>query len=142
MTPTVTELSQVISQVAAPAFLLGAVVSLISVLISRMAQVVDRACTLDALDDDTDTTAKLKSDIPRLKRRAELLNKAVFFSTISAITTSLIIIFAFVSASFNIEYVYGVGILFILSVGFFTTALVNLAREIRMSLKDSDYFGI
>jgi hypothetical protein len=29
---------------------------------------------LDAVADDNDTTAKLKSDIPRLKRRAELLN--------------------------------------------------------------------
>lgn len=42
-TPSVTQLSQVIAQVTAPAFLLGAVAAFISVLISRMNRVIDRS---------------------------------------------------------------------------------------------------
>jgi hypothetical protein len=42
-TPTSTQLSQVIAQVTAPAFLLGAVAAFISVLISRMNRIsIDR----------------------------------------------------------------------------------------------------
>jgi hypothetical protein len=41
-TPTATQLSQVISQVTAPAFLLGAVAAFISLLIARLNRVIDR----------------------------------------------------------------------------------------------------
>jgi len=40
-TPSIEQLSRVIGSVAAPAFLLGAVAALISVLISRMNRVID-----------------------------------------------------------------------------------------------------
>jgi Protein of unknown function (DUF2721) len=83
-TPTAAQLSQVISQVTAPAFLLGAVAAFVSVLISRMDRIIDRSQALDAIADDNKVKASLKSDIPRLKARAVLLNKAIFFSTISA----------------------------------------------------------
>jgi hypothetical protein len=42
-TPSVTQLSQVIGQVTAPAFLLGAVAAFTSVLISRMNRIIDRS---------------------------------------------------------------------------------------------------
>ena len=78
-TPSVGQLSQVIAQVAAPAFLLGAVAAFTSVLISRMNRIIDRSQALSAISEDDPVKAKLKSDIPRLKRRAALMNKAIFF---------------------------------------------------------------
>ena len=50
-TPSVTQLSQVISQAAAPAFLLGAQAAFISVLISRMNRIVDRTIALNGIPD-------------------------------------------------------------------------------------------
>jgi hypothetical protein len=100
--PSVAQIAQVISQVTAPAFLLGAVAAFTSALISRMNRIIDRSQALNAIRDDDETRAKLKSDIPRLRRRAELLNKAILYSTISAIVTSLLVIVAFVSAYFNV----------------------------------------
>jgi hypothetical protein len=47
-----TQLSQVIAQVTAPAFLLGAVAAFISVLIARMNRIVDRSQALNAITDD------------------------------------------------------------------------------------------
>jgi Protein of unknown function (DUF2721) len=79
-TPSVTQLSQVIGQVTAPAFLLGAVAAFTSVLISRMNRIIDRSQALNAIGDDDASKAHLKSDIPRLKRRAALLNSAILFS--------------------------------------------------------------
>ena len=91
-TPSVTQLSQVITQITAPSFLLGAVAAFISVLVARMNRIIDRSQALNAIDDDDTSKARLKTDIPRLKRRATLLNKAILFSTLSAIVTSLLVI--------------------------------------------------
>ena len=71
-TPSVTQLSQVIAQVTAPSFLLGAVAAFISVLIARMNRIIDRSQTLNAISDDDVSRASLKADIPRLKRRARV----------------------------------------------------------------------
>ena len=51
-TPSVTQISQVITQVTAPSFLLGAVAAFTSVLISRMNRIIDRSQALNAISDD------------------------------------------------------------------------------------------
>jgi hypothetical protein len=71
LTPSITQLSQVITQVTAPTFLLGAVAAFVSVLPSRMNRIIDRSQALNAISDNDQTKARLKSDIPRLKRRDE-----------------------------------------------------------------------
>jgi hypothetical protein len=139
-TPSVTQLAQVIAQVAAPSFLLGAVASYIALLMARMNRIIDRAQALNAIGDDEPARAHLKTDIPRLKRRAALLNKAILLSTISAITTSLLVIVAFISAYLNVKHEYGVALLFIFSLGFFTASLVNLARDTHVALTEFDHY--
>jgi hypothetical protein len=138
--PSLPQLSQVITQVTAPAFLLGAVASFTSVLIARMNRIIDRSQVLNAIGDNESSRAHLKSDIPRLMRRAVLLNKSILFSTFAAITTSVLVIVAFVSAYFNIAHEYGVGVLFVLALVFFTASLVNLARETRIALHELDHY--
>jgi uncharacterized membrane protein (DUF485 family) len=139
--PTVAHLSQVIHDVTAPAFLLGALAGFISLLIARMNRVIDRSQALNAIGDNDDVKGHLKSDIPRLKRRAALLNRAIFFSTISAIVAAFLVIVSFANAYLNIRHEYGVGLLFILSIGFFVTSLIYLALEVRIALHEYDYFG-
>ena len=140
-TPSVEQISLVITQVTGPAFLLGAVAAFISVLISRLNQIIDRSQALDAIKDDNPQKVRLKSDVPRLKQRAALLNGAIFFATMSAIVTSLLVIVAFVTAYFNLRHEYGVAALFILALAFFTASLVNLARETRIALHEYDHFS-
>jgi len=140
-TPSITQLSQVIGQVTAPAFLLGAVAAFTSVLISRMNRIIDRSQTLNAIRDDDASKAHLKSDIPRLKRRAALLNSAILFSTVSAIITSLLVIVAFVCAFYNMPHEYAVALLFVVALGFFTVSLVYLAREARIALNELDHYS-
>jgi VIT1/CCC1 family predicted Fe2+/Mn2+ transporter len=140
-TPSVTQLSQVIGQVTAPAFLLGAVAAFTSVLISRMNRIIDRSQALNAIRDDDASKAHLKLDIPRLKRRAALLNSAILFSTMSAIITSLLVIVAFVCAFYNMRHEYAVAVLFVVALGFFTVSLVYLAREARIALNEFDHYS-
>src|SRR6516162_2951972 len=138
VTPSIDQLARIIGNVAAPAFLLGAVAAFISVLISRINRVVDRAQFLHGIGDADASKAYLKADIPRLRRRAVLLNRALFCSILSAILTSLIIIVAFISAMFNLAHEYGVAILFVGALVTFCISLVDLARETRIALHDND----
>ena len=138
-TPSVEQLSRIIGSVAAPAFLLGAVAAFISVLISRMNRIIDRSQFLHGIGDGDGAKSYLKADIPRLKSRAALLNRAVFYATLSAIATALLIIVAFILAMLHIAHEYGVAILFIVAIGFFCVSLVNLARETLIALHEFDY---
>jgi hypothetical protein len=139
-TPSVEQLSQVIAQVAAPSFLLGAVAAFISLLISRMNRVIDRIQALNSIADGDGAKAHLKDDIPRLKRRAHLLNKAILFAATSAIVTCLLVIVAFIAAFFRLKHEYGVAVLFILALVFFTASLTNLVRETRIALHEYDLY--
>lgn len=138
-TPSVEQLSSIIGNVAAPAFLLGAVAAFISVLISRMNRVIDRSQVLHGIADGDSAKSYLKKDIPRLKRRAALLNRSIFYSTVSAIITALLIIVAFASAMLHMPHEYGVAVLFIAALVFFILSLVNLARETQIALHDFDH---
>lgn len=62
-TPSVEQLSSIIGNVAAPAFLLGAVAAFISVLISRMNRVIDRSQVLHGIADGDAAKSYLKKDI-------------------------------------------------------------------------------
>ena len=139
-TPTVSQLSQVISQAVAPAFILGALAAFISVLIVRMNRVVDRSQTLNAIGGDDPARVHLKTDLPRLKQRAVMLNRAILYALISAIFATLLVMVAFVSAFFGIQHERGIAVLFIVTLGFFAASLINLARETRIALHEFDYY--
>jgi hypothetical protein len=139
-TPSVSQLSQVISQAVAPAFILGALAAFLSVLILRMNRVVDRSQALNAIGGDDPARVHLKTDLPRLKRRAMLLNNAILFASISAICATLLVVVAFVSAFFGIQHERGIAVLFVVTLGFFAAALINLARETRIALHEFDYY--
>jgi uncharacterized protein DUF2721 len=138
VTPSIDQLARIIGNVAAPAFLLGAVASFISVLVSRINRVVDRAQFLHCITDGDASKAYLKTDIPRLRHRASLLNRSLFCSILSAILTALIIIVAFISALFNVAHEYGVAMLFMAALLMFCASLIDLARETRIALHDND----
>ena len=118
---------------------MGAVAAFISVLISRMNRVIDRSQFLHSIAENDLDKSYLKTDIPRLKLRAALLNRSIFYSTVSAIVTGLLIVVAFASAMLHLAHEYGVAILFIAALVFFILALVNLARETRIALHDLDH---
>jgi len=140
LTPSVTQLSQIIAQITAPSFLLGAVAAFVSVLIQRMNRVIDRMQVLNDIDDNDSRRARLKADLPRLERRAVFLNRAIFLATASAIVTSLLVVVAFVAAMFSVRHEFGIALLFIVALGCFTMALINLALELRIALHGFDNF--
>src|SRR3954463_2201406 len=107
-TPSVSQLSNVISQAAAPAFLLGALAAFIAVLISRLNRILDRTIVLNAIPENDVTRSRLKADMPRLLRRASMVNRAIFWAVVGSITINLMVIVAFLSAFFQVEHERGV----------------------------------
>jgi hypothetical protein len=139
-TPTVSQLSHVISQAAAPAFLLGALAAFIAVLISRQNRIVDRTIVLNGIPDD-DVRYRLKADLPRLMRRAAMLNRAIFWAVIGSISVTVLVVVAFASAFLQIQHERGVAILFMVALGAFTASLVDFAREVRIALSEFDHYA-
>ncbi|WP_166293846.1 DUF2721 domain-containing protein [Bradyrhizobium sp. 2S1] len=140
-TPTVSQLSHVISQSAAPAFLLGAIAAFIAILISRLNRIIDRTIVLNGISEVNTTKVRLRADLPRLMRRTAMLNRAIFWAVISSITIAVLVIVAFVSAFFAIQHERGVAILFIASLAAFTVSLVDFAREVRIALSEFDHYA-
>jgi hypothetical protein len=140
-TPSVSQLSHVISQATAPAFLLGAIAAFIAILISRLNRVIDRTIVLNAISEVDTTKSRLKADLPRLMRRTAMLNRAIFWAVISSITVTVLVIVAFASAFFAVEHERGVAMLFVASLGSFTVSLVDFAREVRIALSEFDHYA-
>src|SRR6202035_4412714 len=94
-TPSVTQLAHVISQATAPAFLLGALAAFIAVLINRLNRIVDRTVVLNGIPDEDTVRQRIKADLPRLMRRAAMMNRAIFWAVIASIAVTLLVIVAF-----------------------------------------------
>jgi hypothetical protein len=138
--PEVDQLAQIMSHATAPAFILGAVAGFISILIARMETIVGRIRGLNEIADDDAARAQLKSDIPRLKRRAKLLNSAIRLALGSGICTSLLLVVAFVSAFFRLRHEYGVGLLFVVAVVLLGASLFRFTQEVRIGLSEADHY--
>lgn len=135
---SISQLSDVISHVVAPAFLIGAVASFISILISRMDGVIDRLRFLNALPTEGHEKSRLKADIPRLKRRAALLQRSLFLAIASGAAGAVLIIVAFGAALLQRTHVWGTAILFVLSMGLLCAALMVLAAEVKIGFNEFD----
>lgn len=140
-TPSVSQLSNVISQSAAPAFLLGALAAFIAILISRLNRIVDRTIILNGIPDDDTVRYRLKGDLPRLMRRAAMMNRAIFWAVVASLAVTLLVIVAFVTAFFELQHERGVAIFFMISLGAFTISLIDFAREVRMALSEFDHYA-
>jgi hypothetical protein len=102
--------------------------------------IIDRIRSLNSIADDNTARARLKSDIPRLERRARLMNNAIYLAVGSGICTTVLVILAFASAFVGIRHEQVVGLLFVVALGLLGAALFTLAREVRIALNEFDHF--
>ena len=138
---SVSQLSHVISQAAAPVFILAALAAFTALLIARQNRIVDRTIALNGISDNDVVKGRLKADLPRLMRRAAMMNRAILFSVISSLTITVLVIVAFASALLHFQHEVGVAILFIVSLVAFAVSLVEFAREVRIALNELDHYG-
>jgi Protein of unknown function (DUF2721) len=135
-TPSVSHLSQVISESIAPAFILGAVASFISVLVTRLNRIIDRCRILDSGEPNQGPPDGSGVELFRLNARADLINRAIYCAVGSAFTTLLLMIAAFVAAFLDFPHERGVGVLFVIALILFGASLVYFGREIQIVIND------
>jgi hypothetical protein len=138
--PDAGQLSQVISQATGPAFILGAVAGFVSILLGRMAAVMDRIRHLNDIADDEKARAHLKSDIPRLRRRLVLLNGAVRLALASGVCTALLLVVSFGSAFLRLQHVFGASWLFFLAVALLGAVLFRFGQEVGIGISEADHY--
>jgi Protein of unknown function (DUF2721) len=138
--PDVVQLSHVIGEAMAPAFMLGAVAGFVSILLGRLASLVERIRHLNEIGDDEQSRARLKSDLPRLRRRVRILNNATRLALASGVCTTLLLVVAFGSALLNVEHIYGAGILFFLAVALLAASLARFGQEVGMGISEADHY--
>jgi hypothetical protein len=125
--PDAERLADVFSEAAAPAFFLGAVAGLISILMSRLSDVMMRARKAErALGDDP----------VYLLKRARLLLSAIRLCLAGGICTTLLLALAFLAAFLRLPHVYGAAVLFLLATGLVGCALFRFFQEVHVSLNE------
>ena len=135
---SIDQLSQIISQVVAPAFLLGAVASFVSILASRMNGVIERMRYINDLPAEGHVKSRLKQDLPRLRRRVDLLQRSLLLAIASGVAGAMLIVVAFGAALLHREHVWGTALLFTASMVLLCVSLCLLAFEVRIGLNEFD----
>jgi len=140
-TLTSNQFALVISQAAAPAFMLGAVASFLTVLFSQLNLVIGRLRDIRAVPDASATNAQLEAAAPRLKARLARIGWAIGWAIASGVATCFVIIAAFAGAWFGIRHEIGAAILFTTSLVCFTMALIIFGYEIKVAMRDVAEFN-
>jgi hypothetical protein len=137
--PDAAQLSRVIQEAVAPAFLLGAVAGFVSILLGRTTSLVERIRHLNDITDE-ETRARLKTDIPLLRRRVVLLNSAIRFALASGMCTALLLVAGFASALLRLQHVYSAAVLFFLAVVLLVASLLRFFQEASIGLTEADHY--
>ena len=140
LVPDAGQLAQVMSQATGPAFVLGAVAAFVAVLLGRMTSVLDRIRSLNEINDGDIARSHLKSDIPRLRQRAKLLNSATHLALLSGLCTAVLLVVGFLSALFGLRHEYEAGLLFAVALALLGGAIFRFGQEVRMGLSEADHY--
>jgi len=129
-------IAHAIQMAIAPVFLLTGIASMLGVLTSRLARVIDRARLLE--DHLPDLTGEHKvvigGDLRMLSRRARHINRAIGLFTTAALLVCLIIMTLFVGASIPQDTSHVVTVCFVLAMLCLITGLLSFLREVQLAI--------
>lgn len=134
---TIHDISHVIQLSVAPVFLLTALGTILGVLSSRLARIVDRARALnDRLETATvDRIPPIHAEMRTLASRRRLVNMAITSGTTAALLVCVSIATVFLGAVMKASVSTAVALLFILAMGAFVAALVFFLREVLLAVR-------
>ena len=134
---TIHDISHVIQLSVAPVFLLTALGTILGVLSSRLARIVDRARALnDRLETATEARIPpIHAEMRTLASRRRLVNLAITSGTTAALLVCVSIATVFLGAIMKASVSTAVALLFILAMGAFVAALVFFLREVLLAVR-------
>jgi hypothetical protein len=137
---TIYDISHVIQLSVAPVFLLTSIGTILGVLSTRLARIVDRARALkERLEDAPEARALLiHSEMRTLAQRRHLVNLAITAGVTAALLVCVSIATVFLGALMKASVAMVVASLFILAMAAFVAALVAFLREILLAARSLD----
>lgn len=135
-TNALADITHTIQLAVAPVFLLTALGTTLSVLMNRLARIIDRARLLESRlpAGDEPPPVEMHTELETLFTRAQMIHRALTSGVAAALTICLLIITAFVGYLSQSNLGFVVAALFILAMALFAFALVNFLREAVLSL--------
>jgi len=130
-TANVSMVAHVIQQAVAPVFLMTGVGAILSVLINRLARIVDRYRSLND-SKEYDRTSR-KKEMETLSRRAALIHWAISLCTICALFICIVIAALFVGSETGMDPSQVISILFIAAMLALIAGLLCFLREIALA---------
>jgi Protein of unknown function (DUF2721) len=130
--------SLIAPQALAPAFLLLAVASFLTLLMNRLWRVSERLRELEEKtlahlnEQDRALLAKW------LTKRGRLLYRGIRSIVAAGICVATVILIVFFNALVGMQREWGASVLFVMSIMMFTHALICLFRELNIAIKDFD----
>lgn len=127
--------SHVIQLAVAPVFLLTGVGAILSVLINRLARVVDRFRALEGeLPKVSDVArASIQGEMKVMSRRARMIHWAIGLCTGCALLVCLVIALLFIGSAIAIDLSAVISLLFILAMLALVAGLLCFLREITLA---------
>jgi hypothetical protein len=136
------DIARTIQLAVAPVFLLTALGTIIGVLTTRLARVVDRTRVLTArIDSTARATDVLTTSMPPneelviLGRRRILVNRAITCATMAALLVCLVVLLAFLGFMLDRNFSRLIAMLFIAAMTMFIAALSFFLREIIVTVR-------
>jgi hypothetical protein len=139
--PDAAQLTHIFSDATAPTFFLGSVAAFASLMTSRMQAALSRVQFINAIPENDSSRVHLKADVDRLLRRARLLKNGILASLRAAFCATALLADLFFTEFFGLKHAYGAGFLFAIATMFLGYALYCFAKEVEMSLGETDGFG-
>lgn len=137
------DITHTIQLAVAPVFLLTAIGTTLSVLVTRLARIIDRARTLEYRFGSAPVKEqrRIRAELDQLSHRARIIHASLTAGVASALSVCLLIMIAFIGYLTQTNLGQPVAVLFILSMGLLVLTLVSFLSEIFVSVK-SLQFGL
>ncbi|MCW3847959.1 DUF2721 domain-containing protein [Sphingomonas sp. LB-2] len=120
----------------APVFLLAGIGAILNVMVGRLARIVDRARTVEALHPRSTGPEHDRHvwELRLIDRRVTVINSAIFLVVASALSICLVVALMFVSRLVNFHIGGVVAATFVLSMLLLMAGLIFFLIEVRLSL--------
>jgi Protein of unknown function (DUF2721) len=130
--PQIADVGEVVRLAVAPVFLLSGVGVTLTLLVGRLARVVDRARALEQGESNTHESElhELGGRLSTLEQRARLLGRAIALCTVCALLVAMVVVALFLGALLNIRLAFLISMLFIIAMLSFIGGLSLFLREV------------
>ena len=133
---TVSQLIPILQVAIGPVVLVSGIGLLILTMTNRLGRVIDRGRSLvrELPEVPDQHRGRVTAQLGILSRRAELLRLAIIYATISVLLAAVLVIALFLTAAFQLEDVWLIGLLFIGALCALIISLAVFIQDLNQSL--------